>query len=86
MKNDVGVASRPYASSARTATNLVGPTPWLYTATAAAIYARTTSSGRVASVWKARGKLDGAGSEDSRLIYTHIHIHYIYVCVYIKGQ
>lgn len=39
----------------------------------ATIYARTTSSGRVASVWKAREKLDGAGGEDSRLMYTHTH-------------
>lgn len=43
------------------------------TAAQAAIYAHTTSSGRVASVWKARGKLDGAGGEDSRLMYTHTH-------------
>lgn len=62
MKNG-GVA---YASSARTVTNHV----------VRRLTHSSSNYSRVASVWKARRKLDGAGGgdgEDSRLMFTHTH-------------
>lgn len=70
----------PYASSARTVTNHVHGRPYntylriytyiyiIYVLLLPLLY---TSGRRVASVRKARGKLDVAGGEDSRLVYTY---------------
>lgn len=76
MKNG---SLRACASSARTVTNHVDrrrrccrPVAawWSYTVVRINIVLHRQRPGRIC-VWKARGKLDGAGGEDSRLMYTH---------------